>query len=88
MREARQGGLRTEADVQAAYVAAAIQARQSLTNEDTGEEPADERFDSSVLNSIEIGDGQLRLYITLRSAAGTTYEVILPISITPANLVI
>ena len=88
MLSVQQGILHTEADVQSAYVAAAIQARQSLTNEDTGTEPDDERFASSSLDGIAIGAGQLQLHITLRSVAGDAYELILPIQITPANLVI
>jgi len=88
MLQIQRGTLRTEADVQSAYRAAAIQARQTLTNEDTGDEPPDERFDSSVLNGLEIGGGQLKLYITLRSVAGSVYDIILPIQTTPANLVV
>jgi len=88
MLRVQKGQLRTEADVQAAYTAAAVQARQNLTNEDTGGEPADERFDFSSLNSITIGGGALQLYITLHSVAGTTYDIILPIQTTPANMVI
>jgi len=88
MLQVRKGTLKTEADVQAAYVASAIQVRQSLTNEDTGNEPADERFDRSKLNGIVIGDGQLHLYVTLYSIAGSSYSIILPISTTPANLAI
>ncbi len=88
MLRVQKGHLRTEADVQAAYTAAAVQARQNLTNEDTGGEPADERFDFSTLNGIAIGGGTLRLYITLHSVAGTAYDIILPIQTTPANMVI
>ncbi len=88
MLRVQKGQLRTEADVQAAYTAAAVQARQNLTNEDTGGEPADERFDFSSLNSIAIGGGTLQLYITLHSVAGTAYDIILPIQTTPANMVI
>lgn len=88
MLQVRKGILKTEADVQAAYVASAIQARQNLTNEDTGDEPADERFDRSKLNGIVIGDGQLHLYVTLYSVAGSSYDIILPIHTTPANLAI
>jgi len=88
MLRVQKGQLRTEADVQAAYTSAAVQARQNLTNEDTGGEPADERFDFSTLNSIAIGGGSLRLYITLHSVAGSSYDIILPIQTTPANMVI
>jgi hypothetical protein len=88
MLQVQKGTLKTEADVQAAYVAAAIQVRQNLTNEDTGNEPDDERFDRSKLNGIVIGDGQLHLHVTLYSVAGTDYTIILPIQTTPANLVI
>lgn len=88
MLRVQKGQLRTEADVQAAYTAAAVQARQNLTNEDTGGEPADERFDFSTLNGIAIGGGKLQLYITLHSIAGTAYDIILPIQTTPANMVI
>lgn len=88
MLRVQKGQLRTEADVQAAYTSAAVQARQNLTNEDTGAEPADERFDFSTLNSIAVGGGTLQLYITLHSVAGTAYDIILPIQTTPVNMVI
>jgi len=88
MRLLRRGELRTEADVQAAYLASGVQAWQNLTNEDTGAEPADERFASSSLLGIVLEPGKLTLRVSLLSAAGTSYTVILPVSTTPANLTV
>lgn len=82
----RQGRLRTEYDVQAYFGFAAQQVQVQLRNEETSDMPADERLQSATLDRLQLQLDEIALNITITSLAGTARSVILPLTITPANL--
>lgn len=82
--ELRQGRLRTNLDVRAAFLRAMIDLKRNLQGEETGAEPPDERFDRADLLSVTIRPGGIVvLSVDLYSLAGTSRQVILPLSVTP-----
>lgn len=86
MRWARQGLIRTEFDVRSYFNFAAQQARINLLNEELDDTPDDERLDRADLQQISLLVDGLELAAAVRSLAGESRQVILPISIVPANL--
>ena len=86
MRAVKRGVIRTESDVQAQYNFAAVAVRQNLINEETEDMHPEDRFESSVLLTIELSPGSLRLFVQINSQAGESREVILPIALTPVEL--
>ena len=83
MTAARTGLIRTELDAFTYFGLALGTVETNLLTEDAGTDPADERFDSAELNQVAFLPGQLKLYISLLSAAGTERKIILPISTIP-----
>ena len=84
----KHGLLRSEFDVRAYFNFAAQQVKTNLINEETTDMPDDERLQQATLQQIVLFDGSLGLSVNVSSLAGTTRDVILPISITPANLTV
>ncbi len=84
----RQGVLRSEFDVTAYFNFAAQQVQTNLLNEETTDMPADERLQRASLLQINIFAAALTLSVNLISQAGSARQVILPIPICPANLVV
>lgn len=82
----RRGFIRSEADVRAYFNFAAQQVRSNLLNEESADMRDDERLQSAALMQIQILDGSLALVVNVRSLAGDTRQVVLPINITPSNL--
>lgn len=79
---ARQGRLRTEADVLAEFDFAADEIRQSLIAEEPADMPDDERYGNVTLDQLLLTeDAGLALRITILSVAGAARSVILPIPV-------
>lgn len=79
---ARLGFLRTVLEAEQQFASANIDVRRRLLEEETGEEPLDERYLGSELLSIALVPGLLTLNVRVVSRAGTSREVILPIDVT------
>lgn len=84
----RQGFVRSEFDVRAYFNFAAQQVRTNLVNEETEDMHPEERLQRANLDQIVLFQDSLALHIDIVSLAGDLRQVILPISITPANLTI
>lgn len=80
------GRLRTEYDVQTYFGFAANQAKVNLLNEETADMHPEERFESAVLDRIEIAENGFALYVTITSQAGDSRAVILPVASVPGAL--
>ena len=78
-----QGLLRTETDVFIAFNLALNDLELSLTAEELDTDPLDERYGSANLDSVLITNGNIIMHVTLRSLAGRSRQVIMPISTTP-----
>jgi hypothetical protein len=78
----RSGIIRTEMDVAAFFYSSASQVAVNLITEDRDTDPSDERYSNVSLEGFSItGDRNLVLNVLITSVAGTTREVILPISV-------
>lgn len=73
------GRLRTAADVFVAFGFAVGDVQAQAKALETAATPADEQFAGAVLDRVEVGNGGVRLHVTLSSAAGTSRAVLLPI---------
>lgn len=82
MRDVRLGRLRTELQVQTSFDFSLLDIRRNLVNEEPTDMADDERFENAELTSIAILPGFLRITVTITSVAGTSRQVILPISTT------
>lgn len=80
MREFYSGRFRTESDVATSFAFAEVEAGDNLRAEETDTMPDDERLDFAELQSIAILPGLVRLSVRIISLAGTTRNVILPLS--------
>jgi hypothetical protein len=77
------GVIRTDSDVAAFFSMASSQIKTNLTNEDALTDPDDEKFASVNLDGFSFSaGGKLILQVSIYSVAGTSREVILPISVT------
>jgi hypothetical protein len=79
----RAGYLRTETDVFIAFNLALNDLELSLAAEELATDSPDEVYASATLDSVAITNGAASLHVTLMSQAGTSREVIMPISTTP-----
>ena len=73
----------TEADVFTIFTLCNSYATEQLKEEETDTMDNDERLESVNLDSIELALGNLKLYITITSRAGTDTNIILPIATNP-----
>lgn len=97
MRSARTGGFRTPLDVKTAFALADVFVRKNLTEEETDDMPADERFGAAEITNVAILPGFdvsqksgttavfLTLGVKITSLAGDAREVVLPIEIVPRD---
>jgi len=76
----RSGWIHTEADVYSEFAIAELQARQQLIAEETGSEPDDERYKSSMLSAVTLSDGKLQLTIVIQSQSESV-QIIVPIPV-------
>lgn len=83
MQRVRQGRLRTQADVIAAFNTSGIAVTRNLRNEEYDGMPADERFLSADLLSVAFLPGYAELHVMITSRAENTRSLILPISTLP-----
>ena len=79
-------GARTEDAVRTAFVFANAEVIQQLRNNEEESQSDDERIDSVTLDSINISGGNLSISVTLKSMAGDSREVKLPITNNPVVL--
>ena len=80
MTEARLGYFRNQVDVLSALSRALISVKRNLKGEESDSDPDDERYGSVAVDSIEYTAGEVKLFLTLTSRAGTA-TVVLPISV-------
>lgn len=79
----RAGNVQNNVDVVAYFSAAEAELATNLKNEDKVTDPTDERYDTATLDGFSLtDDGKLILEVTVLSVAGTSRNVILPISVT------
>lgn len=83
MRQVRLGRLRNQGDVFYAFLYNELLVRQNLRTEETDAMPDDERIASAEPLSISFLPGFANLRIQINSRAGTSREVILPVSTLP-----
>jgi hypothetical protein len=82
----RQGRLRTEAAILAAFNFAAYDARVNLIKEEDDTWADDERIASATLQSIAFLPGYAQIRFILSSRAGDSRAIILPVDTLPKNL--
>jgi len=81
MEDVRLGRIHTEMELRSRYALAELQAKQQLQAEESPTDPLDEKYVSAPLKRVEFEPGVARLYIEIRSQAGLTVDLILPIPI-------
>lgn len=84
--EVRKGHVYSEADVYSLFYLSATRVQNYLrTIEDAADppDPDDERWGRVELTGVIIGDGSIRLAISITSLAGTNHSILLPIPVTP-----
>jgi len=79
MTQVRQGSLRNEVDVVAAFGAASLYVERNLRNEEYENMPSDEQFDEAELTSVQFLPGYMNLRVMIYSRAGESRAAILPI---------
>lgn len=73
-----QNGITTEARLMQIFGLSEQQVRLQLQNEETSDDPDDERYVDASITKLEIASNQLRLYLTVNSRAGAA-TVIVPL---------
>lgn len=84
----RAGRLRTEFDVKSQFAFAAADVRIALQAEETENTPLDERIDTVSLLQLAILDDAISLSVRLTSQSGDAQRLIVPISLTTANMAV
>ena len=79
---ARLGFFRTVLEAEQQFFSALIDVRRNLLAEQTGDEPNDEKYFGTELISISLIPDLLVIRARIISVAGTSREVLLPISVT------
>jgi len=74
----KSGEMRTEMDVMSAFSLAKVQARMAIQDEETDEDPPEERFKASHLLKIEVTPGVMKLHIRIETRTDGI-DVIYPI---------
>jgi len=88
VRAARAGRLRTESEVVAAFIIAAMAVKETLLQRVPETTPDDERLASVQLLGVRIAAGELALHVAITSVAGDSRKIILPVTTVPANLAV
>lgn len=83
MTSVRQGRLKNQSDVLAAFAEASLVITRNLRREEYEGMPLDERFDEAVLTSLTVLPGYINLRVMITSLAGEERAVILPIETLP-----
>lgn len=79
----RQGRLRNQLDVTQSFSDTNLRIRIELQNEEYAGMPDDERFDAAELLSVVVLPGYLNMRVMIKSKAGETREIILPVATLP-----
>lgn len=82
----RQGRLRTEAAITAAFNFAAYDVRIALSKEEDPAWPADERIGSAALLSLAFLPSYANMSVSISSLAGTSRSIILPVTTLPQTI--
>lgn len=82
MPQLQQGLLRTSLDVYAAFSSAVADVQDQLLSEETEDDPDDERFESAELVQLHLTLDSASLTIQITSRAGTSRQVVMPLSVT------
>lgn len=85
MKQANGGELRTPFDVYAAFSAALVSIETNLLLDETELDPADELYASAEVLALTLAGDTVSITIKLTSQAGTSREVILPITTVPGG---
>lgn len=82
IRAARQGRLRTEADVNVEFRFAVEDVRQNLVAEEPADMPDDERYADASLDQLLLTEnGELAITVTITNVAGDTRTVVVPVAV-------
>lgn len=79
--EARWGAFRTQSDVISAFARAVAQLRVNLQEQESDDDPDDERFVDAEVVSVVVESGQVAIYANLISRAGSDRSFVFPIAI-------
>lgn len=79
----RQGLLRDEAEVQSAFIIAAVQVRNSMLAEENDDMHDEDRMGNATLKNLAVMNDWISLTVEIKSLAGVAREVILPIPYLP-----
>ena len=82
MTEARMGYWRTGGDVQSSFSSAMLDVSANLKAEEVETDPDDERFVSAELLSVSLHGDEVTLTVKVTSRAGTSFEALLPLTVT------
>jgi len=74
-------GALTEMDVLVAFAAARLALRSNLQNEETDDDPPDERFLDAVVDRVVVTQGSVSLVVSVSSRAGLVEVLVLPVMI-------
>lgn len=80
MREFYGGRLRSEGQIRTTFAFAEVEVARNLRTEETSDMPDDERYDYAELLGIAILPNLVRLNVGLVSLAGSTREMIMPLT--------
>lgn len=83
MTSVREGTLRNQTDVIYAFNYAKILVRRNLQAEEPADMPDDEKFASAELTSVAFFAGYAEIRVVIRSVAGDSRAVIMPVSTIP-----
>ena len=79
--EARFGAFRTQADVISAFARAVAQLRVNLQDQESDDDPDDERFVDAEVVSVVVESDQVAVYANLISRAGRDRSFVFPIAV-------
>jgi hypothetical protein len=65
-----------------AFSSSLLDIDQNLKNEETGDEPAEERFDTAELVAVTLSGGNASITVRVTSMAGTQRAFIAPLKVT------
>lgn len=82
----RQGRLRTEAAIAAAFNFAAYDVRVALAKEEDATWPPDERINDATLLALAFLPSYANMRVEISSLAGTTRSIILPVTTLPQTI--
>ena len=88
MLQIRSGIVRTSSDLFAAFSSAATDVVRQLRLEDTGSVPNDERIESLEMVSANLSGDKATVHATLRSFAGESRDLYIPLSVSPTPVVV